>query len=77
MSKSNKDLIAYIDSIAIRLREQYEEIHARTQEACATLPQEYITRLQWGLAHMHASLREFERDLERHKKALAEEANAS
>lgn len=32
--------------------------------------------LEWGMAHLHTSLCEFERDLERHKAILIKEEDA-
>jgi len=79
MSKTTLELLELIDTIQHTLDSTYREVDVKTREV---LKNSKLTKMQrinfeWGLTHLHISLVEYERDLERHKKILKEELNAA
>jgi len=65
-------LLKYIDHILDTLNSSYEGLDVQTKEVLKTteLTKGQRVHLQWGLAHIHTTLCEFERDLNRHKQVL-------
>lgn len=76
--KNHTELLKYIDHILDTLNKSYEGLDFQTREVLKSkeLTDKQRNVLQWGLAHIHTTLCDFERDLERHKQVL-KDADAS
>lgn len=81
MSKMlNESLTSYINHVLETLNLSYNAIDEKTRALLKhsdKLSREDKVHLEWGLAHLHTSLCEFERDLERHKIIVEKEEDAA
>ena len=76
---TSQDLKTFIQSLLKTLDHSYDEIDGKTAAVLkysTKLSKEDKIHLSWGLTHLHTSLCEYERDLQRHIKILDKDTDA-
>lgn len=75
MSKTIQETLEFIKQVKERLQQEYDVLHVNTRKVLQESSLSHYDRshLEWGLAHMHTSLTEFLRDLDRHAVTLLQE----